>query len=173
MGTKEIQQAIAKMQVLKFHQIVCENFTPLFKWEMDVMSINKAGMMFEFEVKVSRSDFKADAKKGKQTFYSGEGQLKRWAPNYFSYVCPKDLIKLNEIGSASGLYYIDSANIIEIRKPKKLHSEIHNVSEITAKAVRLHQERIYLGCARLTYENKKRIEEYEYFKQQREQSEEN
>lgn len=66
MTTKEIQKAIAKMQVLKFHPIVCENIIPLYKWEMDVMSISKSSMMYEFEVKVSRGDFKADFKKEKE-----------------------------------------------------------------------------------------------------------
>lgn len=152
--TKEIQIAVAKMQVLKYHPIVCENISPLFRWEMDVMSISKSGMMYEFEVKISRSDFKADAKKGKQSFYDESGLVPKWTPNFFSYVCPDGLIKASEIALGCGLFYFRDNEVFEIIKPKKLHSEIHDKKEISLKALRLHQERTFLGCARLTYENR-------------------
>lgn len=152
MTTKEIQKAIAKMQVLKFHPIVCENIIPLYKWEMDVMSISKSSMMYEFEVKVSRGDFKADFKKRKGDY---DGTV--LCPNYFSYVCPLNLISLDEINLKYGLYYIDNEQIIEIRKPKILHCGIHNKQKILEKVLRLHQERMYLGCARMTYNNKNKF----------------
>lgn len=62
MSTKEIQQAICKHQVLKYHPIVCENISPNM-YEHDVLSVSKSGYTYEFEVKISRQDFLKDAKK--------------------------------------------------------------------------------------------------------------
>lgn len=159
MTTKEIQQAIGKMQVLKFH-IVCENITPLFRWEMDLMSLSKSGTMYEFEVKVSRSDFKADGKKRKDYFYAEGTLVDRWAPNYFSYACPDGMIQPEEIPTFAGLYYCNNGAVTEVRAPKRIHKIKHDKSKVVEKILRLTTERIYLGCARLTYENKAARERY-------------
>ena len=88
--TKEIQKAVGKMQVLKFHNPDCENIGALsLDIEMDVMSVNKSNMLYEFEIKISRADFKADFKKRKWENYAVPITL--LTPNYFSYVCPKGL----------------------------------------------------------------------------------
>lgn len=63
--TNNIQKAVGKMQVLKNHGIVVENINTFWNGEMDVMSVSKSEMIYEFEVKISRSDFKADLKKRK------------------------------------------------------------------------------------------------------------
>lgn len=154
--TKDIQKAVGRMQVLKFHPVVCDNISPLFKWEMDVMSISKSGMLYEFEVKISRSDFKADSKKNKDYFYA-DGLATIWAPNFFNYVCPTDLIKPEEIHQSFGLYYYDGVELTEIKKAKRLHEKIHDKGRIADKVLRLQQERIFLGCARMTYNNKQFI----------------
>ena len=149
--TKKIQIAIGKIQVLKFHNPVIENISHLLAHEMDLMSISKSGMMCEFEVKISRSDFKADSKKRK--WYWFEEPHVNYCPNYFSYVCPKDLIKIDEVQDYAGLYYYEEDEIIEIKKPKRLHKEIYDRNRIIEKVNRLNSERQFLGCARLTYEN--------------------
>ena len=42
---------------------VLPNYTPHAWWESDVFEITAAGYFVEYEVKISVSDFKADAKK--------------------------------------------------------------------------------------------------------------
>ena len=67
-STDIIQKKICEMEVLRFN-LPCENVKYLFSdWEMDVLSMNKNGYLTEYEVKVSRSDFKADAKKRSGSF---------------------------------------------------------------------------------------------------------
>ena len=69
LSTREIQALICQSETLKFN-IPCENVKYLFSdWEIDVLSLNKSNYLTEFEVKISRSDFKADAKKKKWVFY--------------------------------------------------------------------------------------------------------
>lgn len=151
--TKQIQLAVGKMQVLKFHSPVCENVKYLINdFELDVMSISKSGMLYEFEVKVSRSDFLADKKKRKHQFYSIFPEKQ---PNYFSYACPKDLINLNEIGSNCGLYYFEDGEITEIRPPKRIHKLILDRDKVLEKVCRITSERNFLNGCRMTYINKK------------------
>lgn len=68
MTTDEIQKLICKDEVLKGN-LPCENISANFCGEADVLSILKSGYVKEFEVKISRSDFKNDAKKDKWKFY--------------------------------------------------------------------------------------------------------
>lgn len=148
------------MMVLSFH-IVCENIEVLFRWEYDVLSISKSDMIYEFEVKISRSDFKADAKKGKMQLYSSFGTHARNVPNYFSYVCPDGLIKEDEIPQFAGLYYAKDGELTCIKSPKRLHKTKHERERIINKIARVVSERLYLGACRLTYENKKSKERWE------------
>lgn len=63
------------------------------------------------EIKVSRSDFAADRKKpfrGMQA--SGMGR-------HWYYLCPKDLLKMEEIPEGWGLLYATEDRIREIQKP--------------------------------------------------------
>lgn len=153
MTTSQIQKEIGKMQVLKFHSPVCENVKYLINdFELDVMSVSKSGMLYEFEVKISRSDFLADKKKRKHDFYK---LFPEHQPNYFSYACPTDLIKLNEIGSSVGLYYVDENGVTEIQSPKIIHKNLHNKNKILEKICRVTSERHFLNGCRMTYNNKK------------------
>lgn len=140
------------MMVLCYH-IVCENIQVLHRWEYDVLSVSLSGMVHEFEVKISRSDFKADFKKNKLQLYSSFGINTTVIPNYFSYVCPEGLIKVEEIPIYSGLYYAKDGEIICIKEPKRLHKIKHDRSRIVNKIARVVSERLYLGKCRLTYEN--------------------
>jgi len=160
MTTKEIQKAIGKMQVLKFHSPVCENVKYLISdFELDVISISKSGMLYEFEVKISRSDFTADKKKKKHSFYAHIAPDR--SPNYFSYACPKDLIKPSEIGSGVGLYYVDGEDVIEIQSPKRRHKILHDRDKILEKICRINSERQFLGGCRMTYNNKESDKKYD------------
>jgi len=172
MTTQEIQKAIGKMQVLKFHSPVIENFTPFWRWEYDVLSISKSQMLCEFEVKISRSDFNKQKEKTKMDAYSREiisGKSFGWhggiaqVPNYFSYCCPTGLIKESEIPKFAGLYYCENGEITEIQTPKRLHSHKFNLDRVKEKMLRYFSERTLLGGCRMTYENKessRRWQEY-------------
>lgn len=152
MKTKDIQIEIGKMQVLKFHSPVCENVKYLINdFELDVISVSKSGMLYEFEVKISRSDFLADKKKKKEQFYIHYPDRR---PNYFSYACPIDLIKQNEIGSNTGLYYVDENGVTEIQAPKRIHKILHDKTKILEKICRITSERQFLNGCRMTYQNK-------------------
>lgn len=71
--------------------------------EMDVFSVTRAEKVYEFEVKISRSDYLADFKKVTKHRLLKEG--KYWA-NKFIYVVPEGLIQPEEVPDYAGLYYL-------------------------------------------------------------------
>lgn len=62
MNEKRIQHSLFYMHS-QSSMLMIPNYTPAGWWECDLLRITKAGYAEEFEVKVSISDFKADAKK--------------------------------------------------------------------------------------------------------------
>lgn len=86
----------------------------IYNWECDYWTLSVTGETREFEIKISRSDFLVDAKKSKH---------EQQGANYFYYVCPKDLIKKEEVRASYGLIYIWEGGGTElIKKPRQLHS---------------------------------------------------
>ena len=101
----------------------------VFSWESDKLVMTRSDMLYEFEIKISRSDFKADFKKkdkhaileGKEEFVpSYDKVLDRWKslheeyykvsnykkPHYFYYAVPEGLIEASEVPEYAGLVYV-------------------------------------------------------------------
>lgn len=153
MNTKHIQELVCKEEILKGN-LPCENIqAPLFAGEQDVLSVLKSGYMVEYEVKISRSDFKADFKKDKWKFY--DWKIENKIPNYFYYVCPSGMIKENEIPLFAGLVYAHDTYLEVIKKAKIVHRYKHDLLKILTKFCRMKSERQYLGDCLMTYKNKK------------------
>lgn len=84
------------------------NFTPGKWWECDVFEITKAGYFREYEVKVSRGDFFADAKKDKERWPHG------WAPGAQKLVERKhDLLAAGDVRGPSAFYYVTPKGMVE------------------------------------------------------------
>lgn len=154
--TKKIQELICLNEILK-HNIPCENVNSLFYWssyEGDVFSLNKSGYITEFEVKTSKQDFLAEAKKISK-WASFKAKVETGIPNYFYYVCPKDLITVKEIKPYCGLIYVEDNKLKIIKKAPIIHRYKHDREKVVNKFLRIYAERAYLGSCRLTYENAK------------------
>ena len=100
--------------------------------ECDVISISKSDYIYEYEIKISRSDFKADFNKNKhKLMLEGIGTklvlekntTDTWylTPNYFSFVVPKGLVSIDEIPSYAGLIYYEDSKFEVIKKPPIIH----------------------------------------------------
>lgn len=171
--TKEIQEAVGKDLVLANHEAVCENFSYGGTYEMDIASLSKSGMLYEFEVKISRSDFLADKKKGrgrqvtKLEWYAMANVDWEARPNFFTYVCPDGLIKEHEVPGYAGLYYYSDGKLVVVKSAKKIHKNKHDKEKVLSKMMRLSIQRKYLGCAMLTYLNRQSAEKFlEYQRRQ-------
>lgn len=154
MLTKEIQTIICKAEIQKGN-LVAENLNYLFAGELDVASVNKSGYVHEFEVKVSRADFKADVKKAKWQYYNDKLYYGRTlSPNYFTYACPDGLIKLDELSPWVGLIYIIDGKPEVIRKPSFIHRHKIDIEKLLRKMITVINCKQYLGAQKLTIKNR-------------------
>ncbi len=91
----------------------------IWHWEADLLYVTPSGFATEWEIKLSRSDFKADFKKTYKHLILNEGKRPSgepaWdsnkikhdiGPKYFYYACPEGLIKAEEVPEYAGLFYI-------------------------------------------------------------------
>lgn len=101
----------------------------VFSWESDKLIETRSGLIYEFEIKVSKADFKNDFKKkdkhvileGKETHIPTFDELEpkykeRYEknylvshfkkPNYFYYAVPEGLITVEEVPEYAGLIYV-------------------------------------------------------------------
>lgn len=108
----------------------------IYDWECDHFSVTGSGYAYEIEIKVSKSDFKADFQKPKHHFFKcikngfsiiNQGRGYTWiekdqkveytninpveisfknCPNIFYFACPVGLIEAHEVPKYSGLIYI-------------------------------------------------------------------
>ena len=113
--TESLIQNVLQSEFEGSYEWVIPNYTPPNWWECDVMIISKAGYAQEFEIKISRADFKTDFKKAKGGGMFGGHEKKKhaqltlgdhWGPKHFWYVCPDGILTLDDIPEYAGLRYI-------------------------------------------------------------------
>lgn len=130
---RDIQIALYYWVLRKGQQFIVPNIN-LFSWESDLISVTNAGFVYEYEIKLTRADFKKDfEKKSKHKVLQRILRPARGSPNYFSYVCPEGLLSIEEVPAYAGL--------IEIRPYNRWHSH-YWVKRVVKKAPRLHKEKL-------------------------------
>lgn len=82
------------------------------KFECDILEITSSDYLYEYEIKISKSDFKADSKKG--TKYVRRTNISKYelllngkGVNYLYYVVPRNLVSENDLPEWAGLIYVD------------------------------------------------------------------
>lgn len=142
MTAKDIQRALLWDRYRQ--SMVLPNYTPRKWWECDVFEITKAGYFREYEIKLSLSDFRADAAKAFTRFnwetrshqpirkkHDDMAAHSPLGPTAFHFVCPADLIPIGDIPPWAGLIYarqrVHSASpgncLLDIIKPApRLHN---------------------------------------------------
>lgn len=133
------------------HEILIPNFY-VGSWEMDLFRQLNSGYITEYEIKISRADFRNDFNKtAKDSFYNAESRqveyknqrnkhelMERgeYVANKFFFVVPYGLVQPSEVPAYAGLiYYIEDewGNRFETVKPAKF---IHkNKSEIPLESL--------------------------------------
>jgi len=94
--------------------------------EMDVLRLTRNGYTYEYEIKLTLADFKADFKKQRkhaaylQAFYTRTTKLP--IPNYFTYVAPPKIIDIKEVPIYAGVYEIQN-ELVCVKKPPLIHRQ--------------------------------------------------
>lgn len=117
--------------------------------ETDCLIVKENGFIYDIEIKISRSDFKADFKKQDKHQIIQQGQtpcrgryiqdpetgryviagvgtlIPAERPNRFYYAVPERLIKISDLPSYAGLLYITpTGSVIKIKEAPLLHKEV-------------------------------------------------
>ena len=107
------------------YDIIIPNFY-LGRYEMDLFRLTPAGLITEYEIKISRSDYKADFFKeragcdNKHALMAG----KKCACNRFYFVVPKKMIQPDEVPLYAGLIYYKGKRGFEVvRNAPLIHKE--------------------------------------------------
>lgn len=139
---------------------VLPNYTPARWWECDLFELTDGGFFREYEVKLSRGDFFADAKKAAPIYPRPYGMPERVenkhallsgrdtrCPSQFWFVTPAELIKPAEVPEWAGLIEIrDSGGRLyekEAVKAPRLHRLKFPANAAHARTVcywRMHAE---------------------------------
>mgnify|MGYP003435342952 FL=1 len=151
---KHTEESICEILDRKYSQLCKYKIPNVFvfasDWESDFFMQNNSGYAYEFEIKVSRSDFLNDKKKVKkhsilstgkfthttQTYdrfdkesnktiwiESHEEREHNFRPNKFYYVVPEGLVAVDEVPSYAGLMYIKDFFAEEIKPAPFIHKE--------------------------------------------------
>lgn len=166
MKTNEIKEILMKSLYETSRGLFVTNFTGCGFAECDVMRITDSDIVYEYEIKNSRSDFRADFKKTyKHDRLSGrkdkDQEYIKWngnpgRPNHFYYVCREGLIKDTEVPEYAGLIYVTDSGIKVQKKAPKLHSFKANDKLIRAVAKLLSARFVFGGCSYMNYAREQR-----------------
>jgi len=175
MKTKELEKLLSIELFSDSTRSVCERFQGAGYSEMDICKLTNTDYIYEYELKVSRGDFLKESKnfienkdrqkymkhKFMQTLYE-EKKFKTRSrktykvPNKFYFVCPKDMIKIDEILPYHGLIYIDENNNFEVvREASFLHKNKVDNKTIFRMLKTLSERIVFDGVSKITYELKK------------------
>ncbi len=92
-------------------------------WEMDLFKLTNSGYIYEYEVKISRSDFFNDFKKRiKGSLKHNRFKEGNCTCNRFFFVVPQNLIKVEEIPAYAGLiYFLEDRRFHLIKNAPLIH----------------------------------------------------
>ena len=117
----------------KHRPVVPNSYLPDW-WEADIASVTKAGLLWEFEIKLTRADFRKDALKSRTVGpWRDRSRVTKYeqleagiGPSRFVYVVPAGIIKLEDLPKCAGLWEYKVTEwgrkyFAEVKAPPPLH----------------------------------------------------
>ena len=108
------------------HYLALENIY-FYNHESDLLTVDISDFTYEYEIKSTKPDFRNDFKKSAKHEHLKRLDNLSVIPNFFYYVCERDLISINNIPEYAGLIYIYEYRMKRypkvIKKAPILHSE--------------------------------------------------
>jgi hypothetical protein len=111
------------------HRLIVPN-VQVFGWESDLVSVTANDFIVEYEIKISRKDFKKDVEKYRHQVLRRlrHAPIPGWLPDgrrlgaaYLYYVVTPDIVKLEEVPEHAGLMVVNGM-VETIKKAPKLHT---------------------------------------------------
>ena len=116
--------------------VLIPNYTPAGWFEADLWRINRSGLCVEYEIKVSRADFRGDQKKEDRHAWRGLRESNKHArlqlgdergPNQFYFVAPEGVIPPEEIPEFAGLFEVQGDPLWPRLKLRRNAPYLHRV----------------------------------------------
>lgn len=138
MNTNDIQKYLLNYLSKRKHEffVLTTNLNWSLPFESDVFQITKTKKIIEYEIKVSKSDFKKDFEKkcygvekhgflqGYDSFKYPQSHFQKLRPHKFFFVVPSGLISKKDIPSQYGLIEVlESGQVCLSKYAKNLHNE--------------------------------------------------
>lgn len=132
MKSADIQVALwRELEYSRHHRPVVPNAIVKNWFECDVLSVSGSGYWWEFEIKISKTDFLNDALKtariggyGSKPVHKYSAIQEKQGPARFCYVTPEGLLNKDDIPEFAGLWEVDKfKRVREVIKPPTLHME--------------------------------------------------
>lgn len=157
MNSKDIQDIL--MEFFYAKPVKITNYSGLGH-EADLLMITKSGIVYEYEIKTSRSDFKREfSKVGKhQALKNKNIKTSKWrdypiVANHYYFACKPNLIKAEDVPEYAGLVWVSENRTVQvIKKAPKLHDYKATCKMVWNIASTL-SSRIMNGCSFLRYKN--------------------
>lgn len=173
MKTIDIENNLSKYLFTDSTSTICKRFMGAGYSEMDIMKITKTDYIYEYELKISRNDFNNELKNYEEnidrrkywkhqmmseSFNNKKKKYKRKinnSPNKYYFVCPTNLIKIDELLEYQGLIYTDeNFKFTIIKEAKFIHKNKISLKTIKRIMKTLSERDVYDGISKITYELK-------------------
>ena len=126
-GKPWTEAGLQRMLALKFNKsgCMCVPNCGVFGWEADLIRVNPKLFASEYEIKITRADFRADAGKTWKHLRLSEATeyVNMPPPNFFWYVAPSGVVPLDEVPRHAGLLEIVGHDIVPTKRAPRLHRE--------------------------------------------------
>ena len=174
MTTKELEEQLSKHLFTDSTKCICKRFQGAGYSEMDVSKVTNTDYIYEYELKISRGDFLKELKnynenidtrkymkhKFMKTVYESRkiktrSKKTNKVANKYYFVCPKDLIKIEELLPYQGLIYFDGVDFETIREATFLHKNKVDDKTKFRLLKTLSERDVFEGKSKITYEMKK------------------
>lgn len=154
-----MQRRLAHDLLARGHQAVVPN-VQVANWEADLVSVTVAGYLHEWEIKVSYSDFLADAKKRKHHWLSRPPLRSSYYPSRLWYVVPPGMVQPEEVPGHAGLVCINGGRYVRCAEVIKEAPQLHTYP-LTDKQwrwlVRISTYKLWNGQAQKKRTQRRRI----------------
>lgn len=132
MKDSRITEAAAQARLMQWtldgcnHSLAVPNPTTIYPWECDLLSVTRAELVHEFEIKRTAADYRADFENKTNKHKLLTEHVARWIPNYFWFVTCD--LEIQPPSYAGWIYLIDTGRRINLR--------------VKASAPRLHRDHL-------------------------------
>jgi hypothetical protein len=163
MDSTAVQQLLGRYLFDQRHTPICGNFQTSTLPECDLISVNPQGLLCEWEIKISRSDFQADFRKERKhrCLALGQGRVARrrgsaleyqfLTCSYFSYACPAGLLRESDLPPYAGLVWVHPDGRIAVVRPAPTRHLYPADADILRRINHNLTQKFLYGCSRATF----------------------